>query len=947
MWFPLVYIRLERRCANRQMNSEHKDPNQARRRHRNSDAHAKDDIMHPNGGQFVADSGSPRPSALDPKTDFLPPQANDEDESLVAGLQRAFEYYADVLAAPDSCWLSREGDTCGAYSGTHGVAPLPMGTCLGDFEIAEELGRGGMGIVYRATQRSLGRDVAIKVLPGYARYGQEAVQRFKTEAQAAARLHHTNIVSIMAEGQHDGQYYYVMELIDGASLDRVIRNYHVEPNATTADFAHDHRKLAARIAEVADALHHAHQHGVIHRDVKPHNLLLGEGDHLHLTDFGLARLTEQPHLTVTGDQMGTPAYLSPEQIRGGTGDIDHRTDVYSLGVTLYETLTGVKPFQGETRDQITTRICTEEPIAPRKLRPHIPSALETICLRAMEKTPHRRYDSAAALAEDLRRFEQGRPILSRRPGTLQRSVKWMRRHKVASIIFAAVIGISVTAGSAGVVIRNADRQKASKLLADAYQQLAFFDYHTFQRVQPDIKLAEKLGANPVDLHKTRALAALGATDTPAAIEHLEAALDSRPDDLPARYMLAWAQWRNGAHDASRTSLAYAESLRDAGPPPTADAWFFRGLAIHYHDPAEAIASYRQATTIRARDHDFYPQAVLHLARARNQQLYATRSLDGFSEAKRSLEQLIDNGHDDGYPHYLLSITHRLAAEIYRGSQGTRDDSLVEEHVRQALHFARLGQQVNPTNDRPITAEAECLESMGLLPEAIDARTRALAVASGKMAAWEGHHYRWRLYHWTGSYDKALDDLAACATFDPKCRLYAHVYPALVHAERGDMEAARDHARAIATDAPQDPMAIVWSATCLRLLGARDEATSLLVGARDNVDFKTYATPDRSTDWLQTLYTYCTTGDAATDLEHMVADAPAPWRLWGEAAFHGAAIRLAEGDRVGALEGFLRAYRSFDSERRYTYHAKLLTASMQADRTWPAWIPVAGFGAHVP
>jgi len=904
---------------------------------------------------------------------------------------------------------------------------------LGDFEILSELGRGGMGIVYRARQVSLGREVALKVLPGYARHGHSAVERFQAEAQAAARIHHTNVVPIYAQGEHQGHYYYAMELINGVGLDTVIRSRPDllsttrlragpaagstqrpadgdsatqepgpspvsddsrggDPRWTRADYRH----IASLLADVADALHCAHRQGVIHRDVKPHNLLLGMSDseirlaeagqtgltqRLHLTDFGLARLTDAPHLTLSGEVMGTPAYLSPEQVAGHPAGIDHRTDIYSLGVTLYEVLTRRKPFDGETREEIMAGICTAEPLALRRVDPRVPIDLETVCLRAMEKDPARRHPTAALLAEDLRRFADGRPILSRRTSRLVKAGKWVHRHKALTTTLAGAMAVLILAGGwawSAQAARDHEAQarqrEARRLLDDAYAQLAYYDFRKPELIEPDIERAAALGADPVQLHLVRALAAMGHNDPPTAIGHLNDVLQARPADVRALYLLSWAQCRGRDLPAGRATFDRAEQLRtgngsgralsrpskaaypstagtepgrysdqQARPELTPDAWFFRGLAIHFADSAEAINSYREANAARVREHGFYPQAVLHLARARNQQLYSTRSLEAFPEARASLQQLAEQGYYEALPYYLLSIAQRLAAEIYKGSQGTRGDQPVTENYVQALDWARRGQQVDPTDDRPISAEAECLESMGLYAEAIAARTRAIAVADAQIKRCEGYHYRWRLYYWTGDLDAALADVQAHAACDPNSPYYAHVYPALILAEMGDWPAALAHARALADDAPHNAQAVLWSATCLRLLGQPAEAAELLAARADAVDYAANLVPPQTETWVRALYSYCLAGGDTTSLEELAQQTPAPWKLSGEAHFHAGAQRLAEGDRGGALEAFQKAYQSFDSEERYTYQARLICVQMQKTLAWPQWIAVSWRG----
>src|SRR6516165_3232768 len=360
------------------------------------------------------------------------------------------------------------------------MGPSPI-QHLGDFELVREIGRGGMGIVYEARQLSLNRKVALKVIGPGLGLAARGVDRVRHEGEGAARLHHTHIVPVYATGAQDGVYYYAMELIEGPSLDQVLRHLRgpAEPaspspvaqtaaydaNAGVADAAGLSASslssggayfdtVAGMVAGVAEALDHAHRQGVIHRDIKPGNLLLSPDGRLSLNDFGLARMLEQPGMTITGEFVGTPAYMSPEQIAAGRTPVNHRTDIYSLGATLYELLTLQPPFPGKQRDQVLAQILHKEPKAPRKVNAKVPLDLETICLKCLEKDPDRRYPSAKELADDLRRYVNRFAISARRAGPLTRLKKWAKRNP--AVAAGRVLGV-VAIHAAGFLCLPANR----------------------------------------------------------------------------------------------------------------------------------------------------------------------------------------------------------------------------------------------------------------------------------------------------------------------------------------------------------------------------------------------------------------------------------------------------------------------------------------------------------
>jgi serine/threonine protein kinase len=379
-------------------------------------------------------------------------------------------------------------------------APALAAQTLGDFRILREVGRGGMGVVYEALQLSLGRQVALKILSNSGDLDEKRLKRFKNEVLAAAQLHHANIAPVYAVGCEGSVHYFAMQFIDGQTLaavvaamrDRVAHDQHsgtgadgpsatvthkspvdTPPSAaldtpypgpcaaTTPEHApagellnqycmqrRTYFRTVARIGiEAALALEHAHQLGVVHRDIKPGNLMLDRAGHLWVTDFGLARLASEVGPTMTGDFVGTLSYMSPEQALARRGLIDQRTDIYSLGVTLYELATLKPAFPGVERAESFRQIIFHEPTPPRRLDPNVPVDLETILQKAMNKEPAGRYQTAQDLADDLERFLEDQPVGARRPGPLQRTAKWCRRHRsvVTATVAMAIIGLAFSA----------------------------------------------------------------------------------------------------------------------------------------------------------------------------------------------------------------------------------------------------------------------------------------------------------------------------------------------------------------------------------------------------------------------------------------------------------------------------------------------------------------------
>jgi len=307
---------------------------------------------------------------------------------------------------------------------------------FGDYELLEEVGRGGQGVVYQARQKSLNRTVALKVI-GLGHWATEVhLKRFRREAEAAASLEHPCIVPIYEVGEHDGSCYFSMKLVEGGQLDEVVRS---EPIPL--------RCAVELIAKVARTVHYAHEHGILHRDIKPGNILLDQKGEPHLTDFGLARLVEtESTVTRTMEVLGTPSYMAPEQAVGNNDAVSAVTDVYGIGAVLYQLLTGHPPFAGGTTYETIKLLLDTEPRQPRLWNSKIDRDLSMICLKCLEKDPKGRYASALALSEDLERWLKHEPIQARRTGVFTRSKKWVQRNPTSTLLAASLVAL-VAAGA--------------------------------------------------------------------------------------------------------------------------------------------------------------------------------------------------------------------------------------------------------------------------------------------------------------------------------------------------------------------------------------------------------------------------------------------------------------------------------------------------------------------
>ncbi len=377
------------------------------------------------------------------------------DQSLkeeVVSLLDAFETVPDFLDKPEQPDPVRSGpeNPYGAtWPGTEPCLPFER---LGEFRLIKRLGEGGMGVVYIAIQEPLNREVALKVIRPEWIGSIEAETRFRREIDAVARLRHPNIVTLFRSGEENGIHYFAMEFVPGRGLDAVL------DEVSSGEEKVPLPRILGWSLEIARALDSAHRAGIIHRDVKPSNIRITPEGSAKLMDFSVARQSMLSTMTLTGDFRGTPHYASPEQIKARRREIDARTDIYSLGVTLYEAVTGRVPFQGKTTEQVFLKILDEEPVPPRRLNRLVSRGLETVIAKAMEKDPKRRYQTMAGFAEDLERLIAGQPVKARPAGWARRSIKWIDRHKFASLAGAAVFFMAAAAAIL-VLVLSVQRQE--------------------------------------------------------------------------------------------------------------------------------------------------------------------------------------------------------------------------------------------------------------------------------------------------------------------------------------------------------------------------------------------------------------------------------------------------------------------------------------------------------
>lgn len=854
---------------------------------------------------------------------------------------------------------------------------------IGDFKIIEELGRGGMGVVYRARQISLNRIVALKLLSSGLTRSERSVSRFAREAQAAARLHHTNVVPVYAQGHEGDCFYYAMELIEGESLDKVLRQARNDASSTrqlagdldrpateersgsslnllrsaassigisgttrAGRSSRDFKRIARLVAEVADGLNHAHEQNVIHRDIKPQNLLLGPDDRLHITDFGLARLADEPGLTLSSEMVGTPSYMSPEQISNkGGGMIDRRADIYSLGVTLYEMLTYQRPFRGDTYEQVINQILKRDPRPPRKIDPRTPQDLETICLRAMEKEPHRRFPTASEMARDLRRYAEGFPIASRPLGPVGKALRWVRRRPWRASAIAAstllVVALPLLFSFLGAW-GNAQIDSAITILLN--------DYRDRGSALIELGWASSVGGDGYRREFTEAFAYIR-TEPEKTIALLKDTVSGGRNDPDAHYLLAWAYARQTISQGAAlwaNAERHIESGDRLSAEPSAAGFFFRGQALFGVDSRGAVESYDQA--IRRKTN--FTQAMLHQARAMNQIMYSWRDNSYYRKAVGQLEHVALGQPTKAYPRYLRSITHMLAAEIFAEYGDEAESRKAYDASFEAASDAQIVESHSP---RGYAAEAGYYESLGVsrlnstgshgdFKAAIAAWSQFDNPAIHKTASdkSERYAYQMRLKFWLGEFDEA-ERLRGMRYGEPsgydRTSHYdadESLYEALLWAARGQSAMARRTLDEAASIVGLDPEGRLLLAAAHYAVGSTPPKTLVPLGAESSDNLS----PGWDAEWLKALAGYLrgqlTWDEVVAASKNNARRNDDPRLRLTSANFYRGVVALRLGHRNEALAALSAASNERDNEN-YCFRAKFLLIRMQLDPNWPPWI----------
>ena len=798
------------------------------------------------------------------------------------------------------------------------VAPPPLeaGRRIGEFRIVRELARGGMGVVYEAVQTSLDRRVALKILPSGALLSPNALERFHREAATAAQLHHTGIVPVFAVGEEQGVHYYAMQFIEGCSLSDHLKGMRRDGITPDAEYF---RRVARWGQRVASALAYAHERDTIHRDIKPSNLLLDGADHVWITDFGLARTSARATITASGDVIGTARYMSPEQAGGGHDQLDERTDIYSLGATLYELLTLTPAFEGDSREEVLNRIARERPTPLRRRAAGVPRDLETIVHKCLEKESPRRYGSAAEVAEDLRRFLAHESILARRPSLLVKAGRYARRHRLR---LAAAGVILLLAAIAVTLVVNRRHAEGKRLVDQAFVEIMY--ERDFQRGTELLDEAKSLGVDSSDLHLQRGLIRLIKNQSAAAIEDFTRALRRDRDSTEARLALAMALTSSGDYHAGRREL---EQIPEE-EIDSALGWLLHGNALSRTQGSRALESYDRATALRP---DFGPAIAarahyrgyrmltegrwddLDPMLADGQALVVFRPNSSRSFAMRGHAWLVAAAYaarPDGPAEQREEWLERSRADFERAVSLCREDDPLA-HVEQGTYF-RVVEDF---------AAAEACFARALVADRLSSEGQDHTIVQKHVAM------QWA----NGRLDEALGEAALTVERSPAFYPVA-LEQAFLLAERGRLEEAREVCLDIVARQQAHANALLLTAALLELLGYPEDATDAvqtIAGAE-----RGEVTSEDAGNAFATLALACFAQERSE--EEVLAECTDRPGTHAEIAFLIGLRRLAAGRREAALDAF-RTCRDLGIFRFLEHRfSQVLLHRAANDPAWPRW-----------
>ena len=870
------------------------------------------------------------PSERDVHKSDQPKTPNSASEAtLEAVLDRYLEELAEGRAPDQESYLRAHPDLSDALRGVFrtldfveatskalNASKLEQGQRLGEFRIIKEVGRGGMGVVYEAIQTSLNRRVALKVLPAGVLLSDSAPERFAREAATAGRLHHSNIVPVYAVGEEQGIQYYAMQYIEGRSLAEHLKKMRAGVIKPGRDY---YRRVAHWGRQVAEALEHAHTAGTIHRDIKPSNLLLDANDNVWVTDFGLAREDALSTITVTGDVVGTARYMSPEQARGGRSQLDGRTDIYSLGATLYELLTLSPAYDGESRADVLNRIVFDDSPRLRQVVPSLPLDLDTIVGKCMEKIPARRYQTAHALAEDCRRFADDDPIHARRTPLIVKAVRYVAKRRMQAAAIVLTVGLLLVTVWLGTKIRNV---RAQQLVDEAYQ--AYLFEQDASRATQLLDRAGEMGIDSAEYYLYRGLIPLMNAQPQRAIVPLMQVLQRDPENIEARYALACAYFATGD---TVNGNRYFE-LNTEVEITTALGWLLRGFALNEVQPEAALESYNQALQLRP---DFTPAIRASVNYRANRLLTCG--------AREELEPML--GAFDAWvtfwPRSSASYSARASGWLYAAAYAGSQPDLVGQR-RQWLANCRLdldqAEALSPDSMTVLAKRGTYLRFIGDWPGAAEAFQRAMQ--ADRLLDSESHpglvHHRVLALYAMGNFEQALVEITPICDVLPTFFAPA-LQRALLLAELGRLDEALAQTRETVLANEENDAVLAAAVPFLELFGGTEALSEVLAEHFPSGEMARPSPPPGGAS-KEAYHDYLVHGISADQLVATVVKNPA---RCCECMFLIGMHKLSQGDRRAARESFQACLDS--GVFIYIQHrlAQVFLARMDADQSWPGWV----------